>query len=56
MLHTETQNLRNALDSMYDARVPVLWKKVSHSIDTIIIARRFGGRKVGESSAIRQTN
>ena len=22
------QNLRNALDSMYDARVPALWKKV----------------------------
>ena len=24
----ELQNLRNALDSMYDARVPALWKKV----------------------------
>ena len=30
----ELQNLRNALDSMYDARVPALWKKVSNFIDS----------------------
>ena len=32
----ELQNLRNALDSMYDARVPALWKKVNNFIDSFL--------------------
>ena len=31
------QNLRNALDSMYNARVPALWKKVRVTILIVLI-------------------
>ena len=32
LLFLSFQNLRDALDSMFDAKVPIIWKKVCGSI------------------------
>ena len=36
-----SQNLRDALDCMYDARIPARWKKVSKEIDEFLLLDKY---------------